>query len=139
MDMLTDCKAADAAKPSDKPLPLGSIPPIRVCDHVTFSDKHGHKYGGLVRWIGTDKSVLPDGTTIVGIEAVSDHTWYSVFSVATHSVQLYVYGYVYGPSISLGLYQICVFAFAVLSISHMLLFIIYSVIVHSTIHILSFL
>jgi len=72
MDMLTDCKAADAAKPSDEPLPLWNIPPVKVCDHVTFSDNYGHKYGGLVRWIGTDKSVLPDGTTIVGIEAVSD-------------------------------------------------------------------
>jgi len=62
--MLTGYKAAE-------PVLLGNIPPVRIWDHVTFSDKHGHEHRGLVRWIGTDKSVLHDATTIVGIEAVS--------------------------------------------------------------------
>ena len=72
MDMLTDYKAADAAKPSDEPVPSGNFPPVRTDDYVTFSDKHGYRHRGLVRWIGTDKSLLSDGTTIVGIEAVSE-------------------------------------------------------------------
>ena len=64
MDMLTGYNTAE-------PVQLGNIPPVRIGDRVTFGDKHGHKHRGHVRWIGTDKSVLPDGTTIVGIEAVS--------------------------------------------------------------------
>jgi len=72
MDMLTDYRAADAAKPiTDGPMPSVKKPPIRADDHVTFSDVHGQKHRGLVRWIGTDKSVLPDGGDIVGIEPVS--------------------------------------------------------------------
>ena len=70
MDMLTDYKAVDAAKPSDEPVP-GKVPSVRIDDYVTFSDVHDHRHRGLVKWIGTDKSLLSDGTTIVGIEAVS--------------------------------------------------------------------
>ena len=72
MDVLTDHKAVGAAKLSDEPAPLQKKLPVRICDYVSFSDIHGHKHIGLVRWIGTDKSVVPDGTTIVGIEAVSE-------------------------------------------------------------------
>jgi len=72
MDMLTDYRAADAAKlGTDEPVPLVKKPPVRADDYVTFNDARGHKHRGLVRWIGTDKSVLPDGSTIVGIETVS--------------------------------------------------------------------
>jgi len=71
MDILTDHKSADAAKLFDEPVPSENVLPVRICDYVTFSDKHGHQHRGLVRWIGTDKSILPDGTIIVGIESVS--------------------------------------------------------------------
>jgi len=71
MDMLTNYKFANAAKPSDQPAPPGKTPSVRICDYVMFSDVHGHKHRGLVRWIGTDISLNPDGTSIVGIEAVS--------------------------------------------------------------------
>jgi len=68
MDMLTNYKAADAARPSDEAV---SLAPFRICDHVTFSDVHGDMHKGLVKWIGTDMLLMSDGTTIVGIEAVS--------------------------------------------------------------------
>ena len=72
MEMLTDYTVADAAKlVSDKPVPSEKKPPVRICDFVVFSDVHGDKHRGLVRWIGTDKSALPDGSTIVGIETVN--------------------------------------------------------------------
>ena len=72
MDMLTDYKAADAAKPvCNRLFPSEKKFSIRICDYVTFSDIHSHKHVGIVRWIGTDKSVLPDGTVIVGMETVS--------------------------------------------------------------------
>ena len=64
VNLLSDNRAPDGAKPGNKT-------PVRISDHVMFSDAHGHKHRGLVRWIGTDKSVLPDGSTIVGIETVS--------------------------------------------------------------------
>ena len=71
--MLTDYKAVSAAKlVSNELVPLERKPPIRICDSVTFCDVHGHKQRGLVRWIGTDNSILPDGTIIVGIETVSN-------------------------------------------------------------------
>ena len=75
--MLTDYKAAGAAKPSDEAVPAGNLPPVKVFDHVTFSDVHGQKHRGFVRWIGTDKSALPDGSAIVGIETVSVHVCYT--------------------------------------------------------------
>ena len=64
VNLLSENRAPDGAKP----LQSGNK---TISDHVTFSDAHGHKHRGLVRWIGTDKSVLPDGSTIVGIETVS--------------------------------------------------------------------
>ena len=73
--MFTGYEAAGAAKPvTDKPVPSEKKRQIRICDYVTFSDVHGNRHRGLVRWIGTDKSVLLDGTTIVGIETVSGLT-----------------------------------------------------------------
>jgi len=71
MDMLTDAMTAVAAKPLDKPVQSDKKATVRICDYVTFSDINDKKHRGLVRWIGTDKSILPDGTIIVGIETVS--------------------------------------------------------------------
>jgi len=71
MDMLTNYKVADAAKPSDEPMPVEKKSPAKVDDFVSFGDINGQKHTGLVKWIGTDKSVLSDGTTIVGIITVS--------------------------------------------------------------------
>ena len=45
--------------------------PIRLGDYVMFFGKDNEKLRGIVRWIGTNKSVQPDGTPVVGIEAVS--------------------------------------------------------------------
>ena len=46
--------------------------PIRLGDIVRFYDKVNTIHRGIIRWIGTNESLLPDGTLIVGIEAVSD-------------------------------------------------------------------
>ena len=79
MDKLTDGDTVKAAKvtptsgvsaskapPKDKD---GN--PIRLGDYVIFYNKHNDKLRGIVRWIGSNESVQPDGTPIVGIESVS--------------------------------------------------------------------
>ena len=68
MDKLTDGDPS-SLKPVSKD---GDGVPIRLGDHVKFYDKFVIRHRGVVRWIGTNKALLPDGTRIVGIEAVSD-------------------------------------------------------------------
>ena len=79
MDKLTDgdtVKAATVTPTFDLSLKPMSTDvdgvPIRLGDYVTFYDKMFAKHRGVVRWIGTNKSFQPDGTPIVGIDAVSD-------------------------------------------------------------------
>ena len=80
MDKLTDHDAVKAATvtPTSDPSLLkpvskdGDGVPISIGDYVTFYDKMNIRHRGVVRWIGTNKSFQPDGTPIVGIEAVSD-------------------------------------------------------------------
>ena len=79
MDKLTDGDTIEAATvtPTSAPSVVKSVStdkdgvPIRLGDYVTFYDKMNTKHRGVVRWIGTNKSFLPDGTPIVGIEVVS--------------------------------------------------------------------
>ena len=79
MDKLTDGDTVKAARvtPSSDPLKPsskdGDGAPIRLGDHVKFYDNFNKRQRGIVRWIGSNKSVQPDGTPIVGIEAVSDY------------------------------------------------------------------
>ena len=54
--------------------------PIRLGDIVTFYDEFNMKPKGIVRWIGINRSLLPEGTPIVGIEVVSD-IYYSSYIV----------------------------------------------------------
>ena len=80
MDKLTDGDTVKAAKvtPKSDPSVVKSMPtdkdgvPIRLGDYVKFYDKLFAKHRGVVRWIGTNKTFLPDGTPIVGIEVVSN-------------------------------------------------------------------
>ena len=80
MDKLSDGDTVKAAAvtPTSDPSLLKSVSkdgdgvPVRLGDYVTFYDKMDIRHRGVVRWIGTNKSLLPDGTPIVGIEAVSD-------------------------------------------------------------------
>ena len=79
MDKLTDSDIVKAAKVTSTSGVSALIAlskdkdgtPIRLGDCVMFYDKNNEKLRGIVRWIGTNKSVQPDGTPIVGIEAVS--------------------------------------------------------------------
>ena len=79
MDKLTDSDIVKAAKvtPTSGVSALIALSkdkdgtPIRLGDYVMFYDKNNEKLRGIVRWIGSNKSVQPDGTPIVGIEAVS--------------------------------------------------------------------
>ena len=79
MDKLTDSDTVKAAKvtPTSDKSALKALSkdkdgtPIRLGDYVMFYDKNNEKLRGIVRWIGTNKSVQPDNTPIVGIEAVS--------------------------------------------------------------------
>ena len=79
MDKLTDSNTVKAAKvtPTSDKSALKALPkdkdgtPIGLGDYVMFNDKNNEKLRGIVRWIGSNKSVQPDGTPIVGIEAVS--------------------------------------------------------------------
>ena len=48
--------------------------PIRLGDYVMFYNYLNIKQWGIVRWLGTNKTIQPDGTPIVGIEAVSEIT-----------------------------------------------------------------
>ena len=84
MDKLTDADTVKAATvtPTSKPFPVskdGYGVPIRSGDYVTFYNKMNIRHRGVVRWIGTDKSFQPDGTLIVGIEAVSDKPLYTTY------------------------------------------------------------
>ena len=45
--------------------------PLKLGDKVIFYDENDKPVNGVVRWIGRNKDVLPDGTKIVGIETVS--------------------------------------------------------------------
>lgn len=79
MDKLTDGDAVKAAKVTPTSDASSSKAPskdkdgahIRLGHYVMFFDKNNEKLRGIVRWIGTNKSVQSDGTPIVGIEAVS--------------------------------------------------------------------
>ena len=80
MDKLTDGDTVKAARvtPTSEPSVVKSVSkdsrgdPIRLGDYVRFYNKFNMKQKGIVRWIGNNKSLLPDGTPIIGIEAVSD-------------------------------------------------------------------
>ena len=80
MDKLTDGDTVKAATVTQTSAPSTLKPastdkdgvPIRLGDYVTFFDNVNTRHRGVVRWIGTNKSFQPDGTPIVGIEAVSD-------------------------------------------------------------------
>ena len=81
MDKLTDVSTVKAAKviPASNSSELKSVTkdrdgvPIRLGDYVMFYNKFNIKQRGIVRWLGTNKAFQPDGTPIVGIEAVSLH------------------------------------------------------------------
>ena len=44
---------------------------LKLGDKVTFYDRNNKPVNGVVRWIGTNKDILQDGSIIVGIEVVS--------------------------------------------------------------------
>ena len=76
MDKLTEIETTGAAKvtetadPSQIPITKDGLP-VRSGHVVTFFDQDNQQHMGIVRWTGYDKSVCPDGTAIIGIEAVS--------------------------------------------------------------------
>ena len=82
MDKLTDGSTVETAKvtPASNSSELKSVTkdrdgvPIRLGDFVMFYNKFNQKQRGIVRWLGTNKTFQPDGTPIVGIEAVSEIT-----------------------------------------------------------------
>ena len=60
--------------------------PFKLRDRVVFCNKYNQRLKGTVRWIGSNNSVLPDGTNIMGIEAVSDHNMHLVYDKYTPHV-----------------------------------------------------
>ena len=79
MHKLTDVSTVEAAKvtPTSNSSELTKYRdgvPIRLGDYVVFYNKFNLKQRGIVRWLGTNKTIRPDGTPIVGIEAVSEIT-----------------------------------------------------------------
>ena len=79
MDKLTTNETASAAKVTEAATSLPTTRdglPVRLGDVVNFYDDGKQQHIGIVRWTGYDKSVCPDGTAIIGIEAVSGQTMY---------------------------------------------------------------
>ena len=79
MDKLTDVSTVETAKVtsasnSSELTKYRDGVPIRLGDYVVFYNKFNIKQQGIVRWLGTNKAFQPDGTLIVGIEAVSEIT-----------------------------------------------------------------
>ena len=74
VDKLTDPETANAAKlmQSVQSTSKDEIKhEIKLGSLVTFYDSNNYEERGIVKWIGSDKSDLHNGTKIIGIEIVS--------------------------------------------------------------------